>query len=481
MRIAFIFPVSDPHSRNRPLRYPASMNMGISYISSVLKANNQETRLFVLSPSNRDHIKKLMGEFDPQLICFTAVSTTYYLISDFSRVYKEKHPQVFLVAGGCHVSLNPDEVINDSFDAICIGEGEYSTLELVKQLEQGLLPSKIANLWIKKGFNIEKNLPRPFIDGLDRIPFPDRNMWNDWIRYPNGLATILLSRGCPFKCTYCCNHKLARLAGGNYCRFRDPQHILDEIREYVLEHPQTKTLYLESETIAVSIDKALQLCSLLEQFNKEFRQPLEFGVNLRIVPNMNFGLLFQALSRANFKFVNIGLESGSERVTKEILKRKYSNNDIIQAVKSLRKYGLKLNLFIMLGLPGETLLDFQQTIEITRKCQPDSYYLSIFYPYPGTELATKCIEQNLIENNIDIQNIRERYQPVLNLPDFPKKQILHSYIWFDYYVSKNYQPIYKILIRVLMHKVTTSPRLGAIFNFLLNIPLLVNLKNKLVN
>ena len=196
---------------------------------------------------------------------------------------------------------------------------------------------------------------------------------------------------------------------------------------------------------------------------------------------MEFAPLFQALSRANFKYVNLGLESGSERVRKEILNRIYSNHDIIQAVESLRKYGLKLNLFIMLGLPGETLSDFQQTIEITRKCQPDFYYLSIFYPYPGTELANRCIEQNLIDNNIDIQNIHERFQPVLNLPDFPKKQVLHSYIWFDYYISKDYKPIYKILIRVLMHKVTTSPRLGAIFSFLLNIPPLVDLKNKLIN
>lgn len=481
MKIAFVFAMSNAHSRSKPLRTATEINLGISYISSVVKLNGHLTRLFVLTRDNQDQIRTSLDKFDPRLICFTAVSTAYYLIKNFARTYKERNLQVFLIAGGCHVSLNPEETIADSFDAICIGEGEYPVLELANQLEQGLNPSKIQNLWIKNGVDIEKNPPRPFIENLDELPFPDRQMWKEWVRYPEKQPPILLSRGCPFKCTYCCNHKLALLARGRYHRFRSPQNILDEIKECLTEYPGTKEIYFETETIGTSLKYVLQLCSLLEQFNKKREQPLAFGVNLRVLPDMDHETLFEALHRGNFKFVNIGLESGSERVRCEILNRIYSNDDIIMAVTFAKKYGLRVNLFLMVGLPGETPSDFQQTIEMTRKCQPDSYYLSVFYPYPGTELARICSEEGLIDKKADKQGVNERRQPVLNLADFPKRQVLRSYIWFEYAAFKGCKPLPKILIRVLQHKVTASPLLERFFNFLLNIRLFLYLKNKFVD
>ena len=481
MRIAFVFPINNAHSKNKPLRIQTEINLGISYMSSVVKLNGHLTRLFVLTQNNQDQIKTMLDKYDPQLICFTAVSTTYYLIKNFASTYKEMNPQVFLMAGGCHVSLNPEETIADSFDAICIGEGEYPVLELAYQLEQGSNPSKIQNLWIKNGVDIMKNSTRPFIENLDELPFPDRQMWKEWVRYPEKKPPILLSRGYPFKCTYCCNHRLALLAGGRYHRFRSPQNILDEIKEYLTEYPETKELYFETETISTSLKYLLQLCSLLEQFNNKREQPLAFGANLRVLPNMDYETLFDTLHRSNFKFVNIGLESGSERVRCEILNRIYSNDDIIKAVTFAKKYELRVNLFLMVGLPGETPSDFQQTIEMTRKCQPDSYYLSIFYPYPGTELARKCDEEGLIGEKFDRQGMNERRQPVLNLADFPQEQVLRSYIWFEYAAFRGCKPIPKILLIVLLHKVTTSLFLERFFKFLLNIRFFLYLKNKLVD
>lgn len=481
MKIAFVFPITDAYSRKKPIGFPITINLGISYISSVLKLSGHSTCLSVLTQSNGDQIERSLDEFSPQMICFTAVSTSYYLIKDFARTYKKRHPRIFLLAGGCHVSLNPEEAIADSFDAICIGEGEYPTLELAAQLEQGISPSGIKNLWIKNGIDIEKNPTRPFMENLDKLPFPDRQMWKEWIRYPEKLTAILLSRGCPFKCTYCCNHKLARLAGGRYHRFRSPQNILDELNEYLTEHAQTKEIYFETETIATNLNYALQLCSSLEQFNREREQPLAFGANFRITPNTDYETLFEAFHRANFKSINIGLESGSESVRREILNRIYSNDDITKAATFARKYGIRINLFVMVGLPGETLRDFQQTIEVTRKTQPGSLKISMFYPYPGTELASRCKEEGLIDERIDTQSARERVEPVLNLSDFPKKQVLRSYIWFEYNVFKGYKPLHKIFIGVLQRKVITSPSLLRIFRFLLNIPLCVDLRNKLVN
>jgi len=91
---------------------------------------------------------------------------------------------------------------------------------------------------------------------------------------------------------------------------------------------------------------------------------LSFGVNLRIVPKIDFEPLFQSFKKANFRFINIGIESGSERIRAKILKRFYSNDDIIKNVKLAKKYGLKVSTYNMIGFPEEDLVEFQKTIEI---------------------------------------------------------------------------------------------------------------------
>ncbi|MCJ7653279.1 MAG: hypothetical protein MUO75_06225, partial [Actinobacteria bacterium] len=121
-----------------------------------------------------------------------------------------------------HASLNPDDCLKSSFDAVCIGEGEYPTLELVEHLERGLSPTGIPNLYLKRGENIERNPTRPFLRDLEGLPFPDRDMWVPWVANPLSRPSVLVGRGCPFQCTYCCNHALGRLAEGRYVRLRSP-------------------------------------------------------------------------------------------------------------------------------------------------------------------------------------------------------------------------------------------------------------------
>ncbi|NQT72554.1 MAG: B12-binding domain-containing radical SAM protein [Chloroflexi bacterium] len=480
MKVVFIFPLAKAYTKSTPLKLPTSENLGISYISSLLKTNGHSVQLVILTLNNQKDVLAALAEIDPQLICFTSVSSEYYLIRNLAGRYKAMHPQVWLVAGGCHVSLNPEETIADSFDAICIGEGEYPVLELVTQLEKGLYPSGIYNMWIKNDSGIEKNPLRDFVEDLDVLPFPDRQMWKKWVRYPDKRPSVLVSRGCPFQCTYCCNHKLAKLGEGKYHRFRSPKNVLGEVMALVAECPDIEEIYFEAETIGTDMDFALQFCSELERLNHRREKPLAFGINLKVTPKLESEKLFEALHRANFRFVNIGLESGSNRIRKEVLKRFYSNEDIVKAVALAKLYDLTVHMFVMVGLPGETREDFQETIEVSRKCQADMYMLSIFYPYPGTELARTCDENGLVEGSIDIEKVCERRQPVLHQPGFSKTQVRWSYIWFDYNVYKGHKPVQQLLLRVIIRMVLVQPQLDRVFDRLLNIPLFMKLKTKLV-
>jgi len=457
MKVLFIHSLSwNYKTADKPVEETVNIQLGISYISSLLKSKGHITDLLILTDrTKKEVISKHIERYSPRLVCFTAVSTEYSYISSAAGYIKEKYPDIYLMIGGPHASLNPDKVIGDTFDAVCIGEGEYPVLELVEQLEEGRGPAKIENLWIKQDKKIEKNPTREFIQKLDDLPFPDREMWHRWETETAGIMrVILVGRGCPFQCTYCCNHVLRKLAPGTYVRFRSPDNILKEVREVIAKFPRTKKIYFEVETIGANIEFALELCSKLEKFNKEIKNKISYGVNLRVMPNADYEDLFRALKKANFRFVNIGLESGSERIRQTVLKRNYSNEVFIQTVKTAQKYGLAANIYVMIGIPEETLNDFKETISCLRDCQPDDARFSIFFPYPGTELYRLCEERGLLKRGINSKF--ERRIPLFGLPHFSKRQIEHEYEWSYYNVYKGHKPLYKLLINVFHQKLSSN-------------------------
>lgn len=466
MNVLFVYSLQSIESPEKPLGHQEEINFGISYISAVLKQTGHNCRLVVLSrmlaEKNQQRLVRAISEFSPGLICFSAVSTEYPFIAEQASYIKRKYPQLFLLVGGPHVSLNPGQIFADSFDALCIGEGEFPTMELVEQLASGRAPEGIANLWFKKSAGIEKNHPRPFISDLDMLPFPDREMWNEWINDSvESRYSVLLARGCPFNCTYCSNHALRKLSSGSYVRFRSPANILAEIRAIADTIPGKKEIYFEIETFTANQTWARELFAGLRELNQELPDPITYGANIRVTPGFDFNDLFAACREANFRFINIGLESGSERVRREILKRHYSNEDIYRTVKLARHYGLQVALFNMVGLPTETPEDFAETIRVNRECQPDWHMTSIFYPYPGTDLYTTCDELGLLSDKAGEST--ERVASVLNMSQFNRNQVQKAFVWFDWQVYRGYRPWYKLLLKVCATKLRTKPRLHYLY------------------
>lgn len=459
MEVLFVHSEADYLSRERPLAGNGRMQFGISYISSLLKRKGHETRLVIPTPGNEDLVDEAVRDFNPGLVCFTSVYAVFEYLSEVAARVKRRNPDVFLLAGGTHVSLDPDGCLDAAFDAVCVGEGEYPTLELVEQLERGKAPRGIANLWIKdgNGTGIERNDPRPFIEDLDSIPFPDRGMWIPWYTNPLSTPSILTGRGCPFQCTYCCNHALARLSKGRYVRVRSPENIVAEVRSFKEILPLIEDIYLEAETLGSNTAWALELCSRLEELNADYEVPCTFSSNLRVTPNKDYSELFSAMRRANFYSVNIGLESGSEHIRRDVLKRNYSNEDIMRTVVAARENGLMVGFYNLIGIPGETRADFRETVRMNRACQPNSFLLSIFVPYPGTSLYETCREQGLLKDRPDLR--LERRQCTLDLPGFSKRQIRRRVTWSHFLFYRGKRPLRKILPPVFFARIYQSPTL----------------------
>jgi anaerobic magnesium-protoporphyrin IX monomethyl ester cyclase len=458
MNVLFVHSEQDPFSPNRPLETLERMHFGISYISSVLKEAGHRTRLVVISRETAHKVDDHIRALKPGLICFTAVYAEYHTIARAATRIKERFPDIFLLLGGSHATLKPDDCLEDPFDAVCVGEGEYPTLELAEQLEAGEDPSGISNLCIRKpDGSVERNAPRPFLEDLDSLPFPDRDIWMPWVSNPYSRPSVLLGRGCPFVCTYCSNHALRKVADGKYVRLRNPRNVVEELSAMKEKNPLFGEVYLEVETLGVNKEWVLELCAELNNFNASLDSPIVFGTNLRVTPNADYDELFTALAKSNFRFVNIGLESGSERIRREVLKRLYSNDDIIRTVETARKHGLQVGFYNLIGLPGETRADFRKTVELNRICQPDWFLIAVFFPYPGTELHDTCKEMGLLENGLN--PYLERRRPVLDLPGFSKRQVGRRRDWFPYLVYHGHRPLKECLWLVGMAKIYSHRRL----------------------
>lgn len=437
------------------------MQFGISYISAVLKNAGIGTKLLVLSSELEGASMSLatdtISEYAPDVIAFTCVSTQFPFIDRVARLAKRRWPGKYLVIGGVHVSLNPEEAVNSVFDAVCIAEGEYPLLELSQQLQAGRQPDGIRNLWLKRpNGSIQRNATRPFLEDLDALPFPDHEMWLPWIhhtfpQYPN----ILLGRGCPYLCTYCCNHALRRLAPGKYVRFRSPDNVVREIRFVLEKYPCDAPLFfLEVETIGVFKSWTLDLCAALQQLNRTLPKPIRFETNFRITAKSLDPEIFRALADANFALLNIGLESGSERIRQEVLKRNYSNEEFYRAIRLARDHGIKVNLFNMIGLPGETFADHLETVRLNRDTHPNWSFTSIFFPYPGTDLHRLCEKRGLLRKHLDVD--KERKKAALDLPEFPRRSVQRAFDLFQWRIYKGHWPRHVRIRRLIRHYIEKS-------------------------
>jgi radical SAM superfamily enzyme YgiQ (UPF0313 family) len=437
-RVLFVFSI-DGHRRfdRRPLS-AAAVQLGISYISALLKAHGHETRLVVLESRRGAAEFPLVTErlraFEPTLVCHTAVATQYPFIVRVAEHVRALRPNLPQLIGGVHVSLNPEQALRDGFDAVCVGEGEHPTLELAAALDAGLVPTGIANLWLRRGGDVQRNATRPCVRPLDSLPPPDRRMWDEWLDHSRPpVHTVLLGRGCPYQCAYCCNHALKKLAAGPYVRMRTPEAVVREIESLAAPSDAAQNMYLEVETFMLDSDWTESFCDRLAAFNARRRRPIRFGANVRVDAHIEVERFFAAFAQANIQSVNIVPGVRSERIRRDVLRRYYSNDDVLRTVRAARTHGMQVALYNLIGTAGETWRDFLETARMNRLCRPDAHRTSIFYPYPGTALHGVCREQGLLGAGLPTD--RERKQAALDLPGFPRRRIQECHDYFDVYVA----------------------------------------------
>ncbi len=477
MEVGCFYSVSGtPSKLAKPFLTAEPIPFGISYIATVLSNAGHSVRMFVGDSVTTPEamIGTYLHDAKPRVFCFTAVSTQYPIVRTFARYIKSIDPGILIAIGGSHTTLMPEDVIKDDcFDVICVGEGETAMLTLAGRVEAGEPWGEIANLWIRdpETGEVIKTPPQSFNVQLDELPHIDRKMWDSWITFPDRNVPVLVGRGCPFRCTYCSNHKLQAIAPGKYVRFRSPENVIAEVESLRALYPDMRTVYLEIETITSNMRYAMTFFEALRDYNRKFDkgEKIKFGINCTVTTALisktdRFQAFAKLLKDANVIFANVGLESGSQRVRDEVLRRpKYSNDSFKEFVRVMKENGLDVNVFVLMGVPGETLEDFKETVAVCRTTQPTSIYLSIFYPYPGTDLHDVAMAHRMVPDGLrDNPIVAERTRVYIELKDFPKWRVQFEYFFFWFRVYGGHRPFMQVAARTVVGILQSFPWLYAL-------------------
>jgi radical SAM superfamily enzyme YgiQ (UPF0313 family) len=391
MKITFIYP-----DLIGSANYGGIFYVGIASLSSVLKEAGYQTSLIhITQPVKRDTFLKRVEKEDADLYAFSTTTQMFDFVKEWSGWLKDKDNSRPIIVGGVHATLYPDKVIEvDSIDLCCVGEGEDAFLEVCNAISKGKDVSSIPNLWGKRKGSIFKNRPRPLISDLDRLPFPDRTIYNykNLMEGREDMLFFMASRGCPYNCPYCCNHGLRAVYNNHpsWVRFRSVENIIREIRSVLKEHPSTKYIGFYDDILALRKD-------WFEKFTEYYKTHIKLPFRC----NMRANYLAQEetvrmMRDAGCKRVIIGLESGNEYVRNKILKRNMPEQILIEAGRLCKKYNIELATYNMLGLPGEDFNAVLDTIKLNAKIDTDFNFASIYYPFTKTTLHDICKEKDLL-------------------------------------------------------------------------------------
>lgn len=453
---------------------------GVGVIAAVLKKNNHKVDLFFLDFNDRDDTSRLKQRillFKPDVIAFSATTATFRAIKKISKIIKKRFPNIKIVCGGVHVTLCPEDFYRAPFlDAICLGEGEYSFLEFLNKLKRKQDYRHVKGFWVRDKGKIIKNPPRETIKDLDKPPFANRDIFvKEGILSARGRAVFfgkgeeknldfIFSRGCPFECNYCANHALKKFYGSNYIRAKSPARAISEIKYVTKKYRGDFFSFLDE---LFTLDKKW-LSSFIDKY-KKIKIPFSCCARVGTCTKATF----KELKRAGCRGVMMGIESGDEWLRKNVLNRHMTNEQIINTFKWAKEAGLKALAFVMLGFPEETPERFLNTVRLMAQIDPYDYIVFVFYPYHGTRLFEICKQKKLLQKRVR-EDFTERTDTILNIPTFPRKDILYFYrnIHFLINVSKERKNLIKKIHGKLLFFLLSKPpssRFFLLYQLLFNI------------
>lgn len=345
-------------------------------------------------------LKNLVRKTQPDLIGISLTSNFSGVAEKVTSLLREV-TDIPIAWGGVDPTANPDLAITHA-DIICIGEGDDAGRELAACLSKGQDYSKINNLWVRDGGTVQRNPIRPLVASLDNLPWPDFAPANKFYIHngqtiPNGIPErshlqtnfpVLSGRGCPFSCTYCCNSMFRDMYGSKgYIRFRSVENIIAEIEHACRINPSIQYIEFYDDVFGTKQD-------WLEKFAEVYPKRIGLPFFCFTYPSMCNRTHIAALKRAGCELICMGIQSGSERILREVYNRKGTRQQILRSAHLIHEAGLRLVIDLIGNNPLETEKDYMETLTLLLDFPPGFILneinpLAIYRNYPIVDIFEK--------------------------------------------------------------------------------------------
>ncbi|PSU00611.1 radical SAM protein [Photobacterium iliopiscarium] len=370
-------------SKNWNGRVYAEYPIGVGILGTIALEAGHDVRILDLAVENVDAVN-VIGEFKPDVTAIsflsTSATTAFNLIKQLNMVDCGT-----IVSGGIHTSIFPQDMVLRGVDFSLSGEGELSFIPLVNYITKNGLNkdlyaelAEIPSISYMNSLGVVVSTPASKLSvDLNNTPAINRDIFNLDL-YPH--HTIITSRGCPYKCKFCCSWG----PGGKKGRMASPEKILCEV-EMLAEKYGEISLYWADDMFFFNRRDRLKFCRMLSEKNL----PIKWIAQLR-ADSIDVELA-QALVEAGCVKICIGAESGSDRVLNDIGK-KTKIEDIKKAIKICRTVGLRIKTWWITGLPGSSLEEEYAALDAITHSMPNEVAIHTFVPLPGTEYWDRASE-----------------------------------------------------------------------------------------
>ena len=349
--------------------------INIGYMSAYLKKHikNIDVEFYTeFFDSAYDIVK---GCSDADIIGFSVTSPQYKRALELAKLVKTDNNHI--VFGGFHPTNIPEIIKEDCIDAVVIGEGEQAMLEICKGNR-----NQVVNCG--------------YIEDLDSIPFVDREVIKQdrhlvkvEKHFGKRIASILMSRGCPFGCVFCSSKSL----WSRKIRLRSPQNILDEMNAITLKYKLDFVSFCDDE-IGVNRGHLMEFCGLKILSGNTTK----WGCNA--VAKCMDRELVSMMKEAGCTEIWMGVESGNVNILKDMNKPN-TIEQIKEGFKIVKSAGIKRRSYCILGMPEESFETIKETEDLLDELQPDIVGFTILAPYPGSKFYSKILHSDIDWSDVD--------------------------------------------------------------------------------
>lgn len=391
-----------PYSKSDELIPP----FGLGYLATAIRKNHDVQILDGIKEKlTLEKFEEILKQNQFDVIGIQIFTFHVIVVKDYLEIIRKILPQAKIILGGPHPSCSPHNIFDflPQADFAFQGEAEVGLAKLLDLMAGGtIIEEKIAEIpglvW-RKDDKTQLN-SQIFVEDLDEFGMPAWDLLrpDTYPLAPHGgffrnypIAPIIITRGCPFSCTYCAGY----LVSGKKIRQRSVKSVIEEIKTLYHDY-NIREIHIEDDNFTMYHDLVYDFCRQLKENNLNISWTCPNGVRLDSLDEK----LLLTMKEAGLYSISVGIESGSDKILRD-MKKSLTTAKIKDKMKLIKDCGLEVSGFFIIGYPTETRETIMETINFAVSLDLKRAGFSLFKPFPGTEATRQLMDKGEIKEMSD--------------------------------------------------------------------------------